>query len=355
MSFVYRRLLKPVFFLFDPEDVHNMMVFWGEVFGAFPPARFVLSLIWGYRGPDISKTVDDIHYERPVLLSAGFDYNGRLSQVLPSIAFGGEEIGSVTARPCAGNPKPRLTRLVRNKSIVVFKGLMNQGADQIIRRLAGKKRIPGFVIGISIARTNDADSASIAAGIEDYYATFKKMNEADIGDYYTINISCPNAFGGESFATPELLPQLLKKLETQLCTKPVYVKMPINLPWTEFKKLLDIVAGSRCRGVIIGNLNKDYGALDFPEDAPVQFRGGLSGKVCRELSNDLIRRTRAAYGDRFTIIGVGGIFSGEDALEKFRAGADLVQLITGMIFEGPGLIKEICNAYAREYASPSGN
>lgn len=345
----YTNVLRPVFFQFDPEFMHDFMVFWGEMFGAFAPARWLINLVWGYRGKDISKTVDGIRYERPVLLSAGFDTDGRLSRILPAISFGGEEVGSVTARRCEGNAKPRLTRLIRNKSLVVWKGLRNEGASAIAERLSNKKTPKNFIVGISIAQTNDEKVRDAESGLEDYYETFKIMNEKEVGDYYTINISCPNTFGGETFATPELLTRLLTKLATVPCAKPRYIKMPINLAWNDFNALLKIINAFNYDGVVIGNLNKKYADLDFPEDAPEKWRGGLSGKPCFELSNELIRKTRETYGKRFTIIGVGGISSAEDALAKFRAGADLVQLITGMIFEGPGLVKRVCAAYAKEF------
>jgi dihydroorotate dehydrogenase len=349
----YDKVLRPIFFLCNPEFMHDFMVFFGRIFGAVAPIRFLIASVWGYHGRDISKTVDGLRYERPVLLSAGFDCDGELSSILPSIALGGEEVGSVTGRPCEGNLKPRLTRLIRNKSIIVYKGLRNQGAEIIAKRLARKKAPSEFVVGISIAQTNDEKVCDAEAGIEDYYSTFKIMNEMSVGDYYTINISCPNTFGGETFAKPELLKRLLIKLEEVPCSKPRYIKMPINLAWNDFRTLLDIIDSFGYNGVVIGNLNKDYSLIDFPEDAPTRWRGGLSGKTCFALSNELIRKTRETYGKRFTIIGVGGIFSGEDALTKFRAGADLVQVVTGLIFEGPGLIKEICNAYAKEYPPTS--
>ena len=349
MDMFYTRVLRPIFFKFDPEFMHDFMVFWGEVFGAFPPARWLISLVWGYRGRDISKVVDGVRYERPILLSAGFDTDGRLSRILPSISFGGEEVGSVTARPCEGNAKPRLTRLIRNNSLVVWKGLRNQGAHAIAERLSNKKTQKEFVIGISIAQTNDENVCDAESGLEDYYQTFKIMNEKGVGDYYTINISCPNTFGGETFSTPELLTRLLTKLSTISCNKPRYIKMPINLAWDDFNALLKIIDAFNYDGVVIGNLNKKYSDLSFPEDAPREWRGGLSGKPCFELSNELIRRTRESYGERFTIIGVGGIFSAEDAMVKFRSGADLVQLITGMIFEGPSLVGKICDAYEKEF------
>ena len=348
----YKKVLKPIFFLVHPEKMHAMVLVLGEFFGYIPPMRYLLWLIYGYRGPDIAKVVDGVRYERPVLLSAGFDCDGRLTQALASLSFGGEEVGSVTALPCEGNPKPRQTRLVRNKSLIVFKGLRNRGADATIKHILSKKRVPGYVIGISIASTNNSCVANEDDALKDFLTTFRKMNDAGVGDYYTINISCPNSYSGkdgETFANPRLLTVMINELQKIPTTKPVYFKMPINLEWPEFNELLKIIDKSPYQGVIIGNLNKKYAMLDHPEDAPKEFRGGLSGKPCFELSNDLIYKTREAYGKRFTIIGVGGIFTGEDALTKFRAGADLVQLITGMVFEGPGLMKEICKAYAGEY------
>ncbi len=353
----YKKVLRPLFFKCNPEWAHDFMVFWGEVFGAIPPMRWLISAVWGYRGRDISKVVDGVRYERPVLLSAGFDTDGRLSRILPCISLGGEEVGSVTARPCEGNAPPRLTRLIRNKSLIVWKGLRNHGAKVIAERLKNKMDSTSspqetrgrFVVGISVAQTNDENVRNAETGIEDYYETFRIMNEMGVGDYYTINISCPNTFGGETFATPELLTRLLTKLSTVQCNKPRYIKMPINLEWEAFNELLKIIDTFGYSGVVIGNLNKKYADLDFPEDAPKEWRGGLSGKPCFELSNELIRKTRETYGTRFTIIGVGGIMSAEDAMTKFRAGADLVQLITGIIFEGPGLVGRICEAYAKEF------
>jgi dihydroorotate dehydrogenase subfamily 2 len=347
---LYKHLLKPILFRFDPESVHDFFTASGEWIGKHGIGRSALDATYGYHGPDISKTVDGIAYRTPLLLSAGFDYNARLTRTLSHIGLGGEEIGSVTAKPCEGNAKPRLTRLRRSQSILVNKGLRNDGVDAIIERLKSVPREPGYVIGISIARTNCAESASVEAGIADYAYSFRRLNEEGVGDYYTINISCPNAFGGEAFSSPELLPKLLAALKQIPCAKPVYVKMPINIPWDQFDALLRIIDAHGMSGVVIGNLNKDYGSLDVRDETPQAYKGGLSGKPCTHLSTDLIYKTRQVYGKRFTIIGVGGVMSPETALEKFEAGADLVQLISGLIFEGPGLVKKMCAAYARAYA-----
>jgi len=338
----------------------------GTILGKFALTRRLTQFVYGYKGKDISKIVDGLKYRTPFLLSAGFDYNGHLMQILPCIGLGGEEVGSVTAKPCEGNPKPRLTRLPKSKSIIVNKGLRNDGVDTVIERLKKYQTITkaqayhplespnttprggggseNFVVGVSIAKTNCADSADTEGAIADYLYSFKRLNEENVGDYYTINISCPNAFGGEAFTTPELLEKLLTALDKVECNKPVYVKMPINIDWVQFNGLLEVIDSHGLEGVIIGNLNKDYNSLDVRAEAPKDYHGGISGKPCARLSNELIRKTREAFGERFTIIGVGGVMSPKDAKKKFEAGADLIQLITGMIYEGPSLIKELCDS-----------
>lgn len=352
MDFLYQRALKPLMFKCNPEVMHDLFVAVGEFSGRFWVLRKLFALIYNYRGPDISKTVDGVTYRTPVILSAGFDANGQLTRILPSLAFGGEEIGSTTAHPCEGNPRPRLTRLIRNKSLVVYKGLRNHGVDALIAKLKRTPHMPNYVLGISIARTNEPEaSTDVEAGIRDYVESFQKLVAANVGDYITINISCPNSYTGETFIEPALLAQLLPRLMEIPHRQPVYLKMPINIPWEQFSALLDIADENGVEGVIIGNLNKNYSHLNHPEDAPKEFRGGLSGSPTFKLSNELIKKTREAYGKRFTIIGTGGIFSPEDAMAKFDAGADLIQLVSGMIFEGPGLMQKICEQYAKRKPS----
>ena len=359
----YKSLIKPLLFRFDPENIHDLFITLGGILGSNPLSRALTGVAYDFQEHHhsvtmpISKTVDGITYRTPVLLAAGFDYNGRLVRILPRVGFGGEEIGSVTARPCAGNPRPRLMRLPRSGSIIVNKGLKNDGVDEIIRRLKKLRKpsasqsgrdfapkSPDFVIGVSIARTNDSASVPIEAGIEDYCYSFRRLNQENVGDYYTLNISCPNAFGAEAFTDPMLLDRLLASIKKIPCSKPVYVKMPINLPWPQFDSLLKIILRYGLHGVVISNLNKNYNSLEVRAEAPKEYAGGLSGKPCRALSNELIKRTRQAYGEHLTIIGVGGVDSPETAMEKFEAGADLIQLITGMIYEGPGLIGKIAGS-----------
>jgi len=349
MAFLYSRVLKPILFLFDAEFIHEVFISVGEFLGRFRITRKIVSIFYGYRGGDISRTIDGITYKSPILLSAGFDYNGRLTQILSSVGFGGEEVGSVTARPCAGNPKPRLTRLKKSKGILVYKGLRNDGVEVVMKRLKARRATKDFIVGVSIAKTNDEVCATVEGGIEDYLYSYRRLNEESAGDYYAINISCPNSFGGETFTTAPLLEKLLSALSTIKTNKPVYLKMPINLEWNDFESLIDVAKKfSFIRGFIIGNLNKNYSELDFTEEAPKEYRGGVSGKATFARSNNLIQKTRAKVGKSMTIWGCGGILSADDAEAKTNAGADAIQLITGMIFTGPHLVKNICHAIAKK-------
>ncbi|TVP59619.1 MAG: hypothetical protein EA351_01365, partial [Gemmatimonadales bacterium] len=284
------------------------------------------------------------------ILAAGFDYNGRLLQVLPNIGFGGVEVGSVTALPTPGNDPPRMSRMVRSRAIVVNKGLKNEGVEVVAERLGSIPTPDDFVVGVSLARSNRKEAVGESAGIRDYATSLEHLVRRDVGDYYTVNISCPNVHGGESFADPELLRPLLARLGQVEHDRPVYAKMPINPSWDEFRRMADVIAEHGLHGLVIGNLNKDYDSARHRDEAPASYSGGLSGEPCRERSTELVARTREAYGDRFTLVGCGGILSADDALAKFRAGADLVQLISGMIFTGPHLLREIAGAYAREIA-----
>jgi dihydroorotate dehydrogenase len=347
LPLLYRRALKPALFQLDPERVHDAFVSLGDGLGRTRAGRAAIGAAYGYRGGDASVTVDGLRYRTPVVLAAGFDYDGRLLQVLPRMGFGGVEVGSVTALPTPGNPPPRLKRLIASRSIVVNKGLKNEGVEAIAERIARTPTPDDFVVGVSIARSNRPEVAGDAEGIEDFARSLEHLVERDVGAYYTINISCPNVHGGESYTEPARLGRLLARLGRVEHDRPVYAKMPINLSWDDFRRLADVIDEAGLRGMVIGNLNKEYASLGMVAEAPPFYRGGLSGLPCRAPSTELIGRAREAYGDRFTLIGCGGILSAEDALEKLRAGADLVQLISGMIFTGPHLMKEIAAACAR--------
>jgi dihydroorotate dehydrogenase len=341
-SFCYAHGLKPLFFRFDPEQVHNLMVSTGEKITQFPLLLKGMKSSWSVSHPKLHKKLDGILFPNPIGLSAGFDYNGKLTQVLPAVGFGFHTIGTVTLHAYAGNPKPRLLRLPRSKSLVVNKGLKNDGARTIIHRLENLKfRIP---VGISIASTNMA-FLSEREQMNDILECFQLFERSKVRHaYYELNISCPNTYGGEPFTTPSKLESLMSRMDTLKLKRPLYIKMPIDQSEKETGQLLKVLAKHKVHGVIIGNLTKDKTNPAVDKNDRVLWRkskGNLSGKPTWERSNLLISYTRKHFKDRFTIIGTGGVFNGPDAQEKLALGADLVQLITGMIFQGPQVIGQI--------------
>ncbi len=336
---VYRNIFKPIFFKFDPEVVHDLVTVIGEFLGKFVVTRFLTRLVFAYKNPILSQKIWGIDFENPVGLAAGFDKDSKLYSVMGSVGFGFTEVGTVTYGAYEGNPKPRLYRLPQSKGLVVYYGLKNLGAKTVAGLLQKKaKNIPQI---ISVGRTNSAATASLADSIEDYYLCLTEFLNAQVGDIYEINISCPNLFQGESFTEEASLKELLNRIYTLDIQKPVFVKMPINLPWPDFQKLVDVALHFKVEGLVIGNLNKDRKSKAIKEQIPQDIKGSISGKPTWDLSNDLISETYKYCGNKIKIIGVGGIFSAEDAYEKIRRGASMVELITGMIYEGPQLVGEI--------------
>lgn len=336
---MYKKILRPIFFSQDPEDVHDRMTLLGQFLGGYKLCRFIIRLCFGYKNRTLNQKLWGISFENPVGLAAGFDKDGKLFGVMGSVGFGFSEVGTVTYKPYEGNPKPRLYRLPKSEGLVVYYGLKNMGARGVIRSLKAKnKDIP---LVISVGRTNSAETVLFENGVQDFYNCLKEFINAGVGDAYEINISCPNTFGGEPFADPISLEKLLQKIYSLEIKKPVFLKMPLNLEWLEFKKLVDIALSFKVDALVIANLNKDRTDPSIKENIPSHIRGNVSGKPTKNMSNDLILKTYKYCSDKIKIIGVGGIFSAEDAYEKIRRGASLVELITGMIYEGPQLVGEI--------------
>lgn len=334
----YQRIVKPILFRFDPEDVHDAMIYVSSRLGRYSFSRNILRRCFAYHHPSLEQDILGIHFSNPIGLSAGFDKNAQIIGAIASIGFGFSEIGSVTGEPCAGNPKPRLWRLPKSKAIMVWFGLKNDGADAIASRLRNQSfPIP---IGTSIARTNDATTVDLEKGIADYAKAFAAF--ADIGSYFTINISCPNTCGGEPFTSPERLNQLLAVIDTVPTKKPVFLKLPADIAFNDCDALVAVAQRYRVHGFIVSNLTKQRESPEIDSaEVKESMKGGISGKPTFDRSNALIAHIFQNFGDKFVIIGAGGIFTAEDAYEKILTGASLVQLITGMIYEGPQLIGEI--------------
>jgi dihydroorotate dehydrogenase len=324
---LYKGLIKPVLFKMDPEFVHDGFILAGRLLGSNPLTRALTRLLFDYSHPLLERTVAGIHFKNPIGLSAGFDKNAQLTKIIPCVGFGFMEVGSVTGEPCAGNPKPRLWRHPELQSIRVYYGLMNDGCRAIAKRLTGKHfAIP---VGINVAKTNNEATCEVVTGVLDYAKAFKTMK--DCGAYITVNLSCPNAFGGQPFTDPIKLEKLLQKLDSIPTKKPIFLKLSPDMPTSELDKLLAISQKHRVHGFVCTNLTKKH---DFGN-------GGLSGKAVADLSLAQIRHIHQKTKDSMAIIACGGIFTAEDAWQRLEAGASLLELITGMIFEGPQLISTI--------------
>lgn len=337
---LYRLALRPIFFRLDPEFVHNAFVGLGKLLGDVKPLRALCKSTLTHHDPMLIQHDWGLRFENPVGLAAGFDKNADLIQILPDAGFGHIEIGSVTYSAYGGNSLPRLYRLPKSKGIVVNYGLKNIGVKAVIKKIKSKpqSKIP---CAISIAKTNAAYTADESAGIEDYYNCYQELLNAKVGDIYVINISCPNAFGGEPFTTKESLRRLMTRLDELKSNKPVWIKLPIEIAWEKLDQLIDELSSHQVDGLVIGNLAKDYHDALVKDDIPQHVKGGMSGKPTWQKSNRLISHTYQKYHDRFRIIGVGGIFSAQEAYHKIKLGATYIQLITGMIYMGPQLMAEI--------------
>ncbi len=336
IGLVYRIILKPLLFRQNPEKVHDGIIKLGQSTANNPVTRSLIRLAFGYRNRALQQIVDGVKYNNPIGLAAGFDKNAQLTQLTPLVGFGFEEIGSVTGEACQGNDKPRLWRLPKSKSLVVYYGLMNDGAEILAKKLRGYKfKIP---IGVSIAKTNSPATAKMADGVKDYTKAYTTMKT--IGDYVTINISCPNAYGGQPFTDRKSLDALLKAIDKVRLAKPHYIKLSPDLSEKQIDDIIKLAKKYKIDGFITSNLTKNRDNLKIVEtDLPKQ--GGLSGKVVQDLADSQLAYIYKRGGADLTLIGCGGVFTAEDAYKKILHGASLIQMITGMIYMGPQQISEI--------------
>ncbi len=337
----YKGVMKPFIFLMKPEKAHDVFKAVGVKLGSNPISLFLTNLMFNYKHSMLKTTVDGVSYETPIGLSAGFDKDGELTKIYPRIGFGLAELGSFTGEVCPGNPGAgnRLFRLKKSKSILVWYGLNNQGSEKIAKRLAnvdfGKLRV-----GISAAKSNVTPCFVLKQSVADYVKTMREFK--DIGDYYTLNISCPNTQDGEPFVVKENLDALLVAAnENRVEGKPIYVKLAADMTLEEINTIVDGCMEHGIDGVVLTNLAKPKYNKEYLEEELTFHKGALSGMPLQRISTDVIRHVYRRTRGKLTIIGVGGIFTAQDAYEKITSGASLCQLITTMIFDGPQNVSEI--------------
>ena len=341
VEILYQSVIRNIFFLTDPEWMHERAMFFGYWFGKVALVRKVFDLYFRYRHSFLEQKVANIDFANPIGLAAGYDYTAAFPQVLPTIGFGFETVGTITYRPCEGNEKPRLGRLKKSRSLLVNKGFRNPGSRAIVRRLTGQNF--SFPLGVSIGVTNSTSIKTQKQAIEDIVSAFKMFEKSRVkNSYYELNISCPNLQTSVSFYPPKNLASLLIALTKLKLKKPVLIKMPIEKSDAEVKQMLDVITKYPITGVIFGNLQKNRKDKSLVQEEVAKWRkGNFSGKPTQKRSDELVKLAYKYAGKKLVIIGCGGVFSAKDAYRKIKNGATLVQMITGMIFEGPQLIAMI--------------
>ncbi len=276
-------------------------------------------------------------FKNPVGLAAGFDKNGKYFKAMALFGFSHIEVGTVTPRPQPGNPKPRLFRLVRSKALINRMGFNNDGVEVLARRLSAP-RPEGLIIGANIGKNKDTPNERAT---DDYLACFKRLY--DLVDYFTVNISSPNTPGLRALQDREPLTQLLTTLQDHnLHRKPVFVKIAPDLAPSQLDEIIEITIQTRLTGIIATNttISRD-GLRESTKDVDAIGAGGLSGAPIISKSIAIVQYLKEKSGDKFSIIGVGGIQDGPTAEQHLNAGADLVQVYTGLIYSGPDLVKRI--------------
>lgn len=334
---MYKFLIRPFLFLFDPEKVHYFTFSAIRFLSKIPFFSSICKSLYEVKDKRLEREVFGIRFPNPVGLAAGFDKNAVLYNELSNFGFGFIEIGTLTPIGQDGNPKKRLFRLREDNAIINRMGFNNDGVDVAIEKL---KRNKNVIIGGNIGKNKLTPNEN---AIDDYLICFEKL--FDYVDYFVVNVSSPNTPNLRELQDKKPLTDLLTKLETRnsehVTKKPILLKIAPDLTDEQLLDIIEIVNETKIAGVIATNTTLSREGLQSDNKNET---GGLSGKPLRKLSTEVIRFLSEKSNKSFPIIGVGGIHSPEDALEKLEAGASLVQLYTGFIYEGPKLVRDINKA-----------
>lgn len=338
---MYQYFLKPLFFLLPPEKAHHLTVFLLKMVLKIPLFGLLFRNSFKVKKPALRRELFGLVFENPVGLAAGFDKDGKYFREMAALGFGFIEIGTVTPLPQSGNPQPRLFRLPADRALINRMGFNNEGVGALVKRLK-KGKPEGLIIGGNIGK-NKATPNDHAA--DDYVICFEKL--FPYVDYFVVNVSSPNTPGLRELQEKEPLTQLLSTLQNlnraKPKPKPILLKIAPDLSYAQLDDILEIAENTALAGLIVTNTTIERSGLKTsPEMLETIGAGGLSGAPVRKKSTEIIRYLAAKSSGKIPIIAVGGIDSPEAAREKLEAGASLVQVYTGLIYEGPDLVKRIC-------------
>jgi len=336
---MYKSLIRPMLFRFDPEKVHHFTFSSIRFLNNIPGMPSILRSAYEVSDPRLEREIFGLKFKNPVGLAAGLDKDAKLYKQLGGLGFGFIEIGTLTPKPQEGNPKKRLFRLREDSAIINRMGFNNGGVEAAVARLKKNPKGKGHVIiGGNIGKNKVTPNED---AVKDYEICFDALY--DHVDYFVVNVSSPNTPNLRELQDKEPLTKLLQTLQdknnAKPKAKPILLKIAPDLTDDQLLDIIDIVKTTKIAGVIATNTTISREGLVSESKSEM---GGLSGKPLAKRSTEVIRFLSEKSNKAFPIIGVGGIHSADDAMEKLEAGASLVQLYTGFIYEGPGLIKSIC-------------
>ncbi len=336
---MYQLFIKPFLFLFDPEKVHYFSFTVIRLGSKIPGMSFLIRKFFCLNHPSLEREVFGLRFKNPVGLAAGFDKDAKLYEELSNFGFGFIEIGTLTPKGQDGNPKKRLFRLKNDHAIINRMGFNNEGVDEAVKRLKNNKNV---LIGGNIGKNKTTSNEN---AVNDYIYCFDAL--FDYVDYFVVNVSSPNTPNLRELQDKEPLTKLLttlkKRNDQRENSKPILLKIAPDLSNDQLLDIIAIIKEVKIDGVIATNTTLSRADLNSPKSILIE-PGGISGKPLNKRSNKVIRFLSEKSNQAFPIIGVGGIHSEEDALRKIEAGASLVQLYTGFVYEGPLLIKKINKA-----------
>jgi dihydroorotate dehydrogenase len=337
---MYKHFLRPVLFLIGPESVHRLLMF-GLRAGRWIPGFYaVVRALFTVRHPSLEREVFGLKFANPVGLAAGFDKNAEVYNPIAAFGFGAVETGTVTPRPQPGNPRPRLFRLRRDGALINRMGFNNGGAEAMFRRLYKRKK--RAVIGVNLGKNTDTPNDRAPA---DYLHSFRLLY--DYADYFTVNVSCPNVLDLCGLQNKEHLEEILVGLTEfrrgQADYRPILLKISPDLTERQIDDTLVVLRKTGVDGIVAVNTTtrRDGLAIDHRTVEAIG-RGGLSGAPLTRRAVETVRYIRRGIGPDFPIIGVGGILSVDDAAAMLEAGASLIQIYTGFIYNGPAFVRQIC-------------
>ncbi len=339
---MYKLIIRPIFFLFDPEKIHHFTFSLVKFLSKIPFVPSIFRGMYQVNDKKLERNLFGLTFKNPVGLAAGFDKNAVLYNELANFGFGFVEIGTVTPKGQVGNPKKRLFRLKDDKGIINRMGFNNEGLATAIEQL--KKNKGKIIIGGNIGKNTNTAPENYT---EDYVECFKGLHP--YVDYFVLNVSCPNVGSHAKLDDVEYLKELITEVQQlnnkEVKQKPILLKIAPDLNNQQLDEIIELVGETKIDGVIASNTSVNREGLKASEERLKEIgNGGLSGQPIKDRSTLVIKYLTDNSNKAFPIIGVGGIHSEKDALDKLNAGADLVQIYTGFIYEGPSLVKRINKA-----------